>query len=196
MTKFIDRVKVLEIEEDSKDKKGMPNKIINIIRTTQRNNIELTAIADNKANVLLTLNALILSALIPYVLTRTDIILENYLFIPLVLAAITSFSTIYQAVLVLMPTGFDKKRVGTHPSVKPSPFFFGNFYKMETEDYYAYLEEGLSNPNLVNAHLAQDLYYVGQRLGVKMARIRTAFTIFLIGLSLTLVSTGIILIFV
>jgi len=196
MTKFIDRINVLEVEENSKDKKGLTSKIINIIRTTQRNNIELTAIADNKANVLLTLNALILSAIIPYVLTRTDLILESYLIIPIIIAAITCFSTIYQAALVLIPSDFDQNRVGTHPSVKPSPFFFGNFYKMKTEDYYTYLEEGLSNPNLINAHLAQDLYYVGKRLGNKMARIRTAFNIFLIGLSLTLISTGIILIFV
>jgi len=196
MTKFIDRIKVLEVEENSKDKKGLTTKIINIIRTTQRNNIELTAIADNKANVLLTLNALILSAIVPYVLTKTDIILENHLFIPIIIAALTSFSTIYQAALVLKPSDFDQKRVGAHPSVKPSPFFFGNFYKMETEDYYEYLQEGLSNPNLINAHLAQDLYYVGRRLGIKMARIRTAFNIFLIGLSLTLISTGIILILV
>ncbi|MEL6943742.1 MAG: Pycsar system effector family protein, partial [Bacteroidota bacterium] len=171
-------------------------KIINIIRTTQRNNIELTAIADNKANVLLTLNALILSAIIPYVLTKPDVILENYLFIPIIIAAITSFATIYQAALVLKPSDFDQKRVGTHPSVKPSPFFFGNFYKMETEDYYEYLQEGLSNPNLINAHLAQDLYYIGKRLGRKMSRIRAAFDIFLIGLSLTIVSTGIILLLI
>ncbi|MEM8528152.1 MAG: Pycsar system effector family protein [Bacteroidota bacterium] len=196
LTQHLDHINVLEVGENSKDKKGLSNKILNIIRTTQRNNIELTAIADNKANVLLTLNALILSAIIPYVLTRTDVILENYLFIPIALAAFTSFATIYQAALVLKPSDFDQDRVGTHPSVKPSPFFFGNFYKMKTEDYYVYLEEGLSNPNLINAHLAQDLYYIGRRLGIKMARIRTAFNIFLIGLSLTLISTAIILIFV
>ena len=43
----------------------LDKKTIDIIRTTQRNNIDLTAIADNKANVLLSLNALIIAALVP-----------------------------------------------------------------------------------------------------------------------------------
>ncbi|MEM9888084.1 MAG: Pycsar system effector family protein [Bacteroidota bacterium] len=190
----IESYSVLE-KSETKEKKGLASKTINIIRTTQRNNIELTAIADNKANVLLTLNALILTAIIPYVLRNSDLILGTYYYIPIMIATVTCFLTIYQATLVLTPYDFDKKRIGANPDSKPSPFFFGNFYKMRSVEYYDYLEEGLKNPDLVKAHLAQDLFYIGRRLGIKMARIRTAFTIFLIGLSLTLISTAIVLIF-
>lgn len=195
MIQFIDRLDVLESKEikDKKEKRGMTSKIINIIRTTQRNNIELTAIVDNKANVLLTLNALILTAIVPYVITNSTTIIETFLYIPIIIATITCFATLYQSILVLTPLDFDQDRIGTHPSVKPSPFFFGNFYQMETEEYYDYLQEGLSNPNLINAHLAQDLYYIGKRLGTKMSGIRTAFTIFLIGLTLTLISIALVL---
>ncbi|MEZ4957629.1 MAG: hypothetical protein R2825_28985 [Saprospiraceae bacterium] len=48
-----------------KDKTNKKDKLtketINIMRTTQRNNVELTHIADNKANVLLSLNAIMLT---------------------------------------------------------------------------------------------------------------------------------------
>ncbi|MEM0991578.1 MAG: Pycsar system effector family protein [Bacteroidota bacterium] len=178
-----------------KENKGLASKTVNIIRTTQRNNIELTAIADNKANVLLTLNALILTAIIPYTLRNSELILGTYYYVPIIIATVTCFLTIYQATLVLIPSDFDQKRIGADPDARPSPFFFGNFYKMRSSEYYDYLEEELKNPNVVKAHLAQDLFYIGRRLGIKMARIRTAFTIFLIGISLTLLSTFVVLIF-
>ena len=44
-------------KKEKKEKKSKISKeVLNVIRTTQRNNIELTNIADNKANMLLSLN--------------------------------------------------------------------------------------------------------------------------------------------
>ncbi len=174
---------------ESKENSKLTSKIINIIRTTQRNNIELTSIADGKANVLLSLNAIMLTGLVPWILSNIDYIVSNFLYIPLIILMITCFLTIYQATEVLKPSDFDQKRHGITPDVKPSPFFFGNFYKMESRQYYDYLREGLARDDLVRAHLAQDLFYVGRRLGIKMHKIRTAFNIFLLGIFSTLVTT-------
>ena len=44
-----------------KKKENLEKGLLNIIRTTMRNNIVLTHIADNKANVLLSLNALMIT---------------------------------------------------------------------------------------------------------------------------------------
>ena len=170
-------------------KKALSKKAINIIRTTQRNNIDLTGIADNKANVLLSLNAIMLTFIVPIVLTNSDQIIEKHFYIPLMILSLTCFSTIYLAAQVLKPSDFDDKRRSTHPDIKASPFFFGNFYKMEAKEYYDFLEEGLAEDNLVRAHLAQDLYYIGRRLGYKMDRIRKAFNIFIIGIFITLITS-------
>ncbi len=175
------------------NKEEMPSKVINIIRTTQRNNIELTAIADYKANVLLSLNAFILTCIVPYVFSSIELILENKLYYPLLCAAITCFLTIVQAAEVLKPSDFDKNRGQSKRGLKPSPFFFGNFYKMEADEYYDYLSAGMANDNLVKQHLAQDLYYVGRRLGQKMSKIRLAFNIFLFGIFSTLIATAVVL---
>lgn len=179
---------------EGKQKQKFTSKIINIIRTTQRNNIELTSIADGKANVLLSLNAIMLTGLVPWVLSNIDWIIENFMYFPLIILMITCFLTIYQATQVLKPSDFDQKRHGITPDIKPSPFFFGNFYKMKSSEYYEYLKEGLARDDLVRAHLAQDLFYIGRRLGVKMNKVRTAFNIFLWGIFLTLFTTFIILI--
>lgn len=168
---------------------------VNIMRTTQRNNIELTAIADGKANVLLSLNAIMLTFMIPSISTSMEVIIEEYLYIPLSILAITCFITIYISTLVLKPSKFENFIEGLDPDMKFSPFFFGNFYNMEPTEFFAYLRESAGNEELIRAHLAQDLYYVGKRLGQKMTWIRQAFDIFLIGIFFTLVSTGLVLCF-
>jgi len=172
-----------------KVKEGLSKKTIDIIRTTQRNNIELTAIADNKANVLLSLNAILMAALIPLIIANLDAIYAHFLLlVPLSFLAITCFATIFMAAKVLKPSNYKGMRDSTEPDIKPSPFFFGNFYRMESADYYAYLNEGLADPSLIKAHMAQDLYYIGKRLGYKMSWIRQAFNVFTIGISLTMAS--------
>lgn len=180
---------------DTKQKnKKLSRATVNVFRTTQRNNIDLTGIADNKANVLLSVNAIMLTFIIPLVLANIDYIIDKRIYIPLIIFAATCFTTIYMAAQVLKPSDFDKKRHSLDPKVKSSPFFFGNFYKMDVDEYYAFLKEGLASENFVKAHLAQDLYYIGRRLGNKMANIRIAFNLFIAGIFLTLITTIIVLV--
>ncbi len=170
---------------------------INIIRTTQRNNIDLTQLADNKANVLLSLNAIMITFLLPMILSNIEVIIQGYLFIPLIILSITCFSTIYISTIVLKPSNLDEYRASpsNDPDTQFSPFFFGNFYKMEPDEFFDYMSESVSNSEMVKSHLVQDLYYIGKRLGYKMDKIRLAFNIFLGGLFLTLFSTAIVIYF-
>ena len=181
----------IAIKESPSDKdSGLSKKTIDIIRTTQRNNIELTAIADNKANVLLSLNAIMIAALFPLITSNLEAINTYHLLVPVLFLTLTCFSTIYLAAKVLKPSKLSGNRKSTAPGIKSSPFFFGNFYKMDSAEYYEYLNEGLSNPSLIKAHMAQDLYYIGKRLGYKMSWIRRAFHIFTLGIFLTILSLG------
>ncbi|MEM9823695.1 MAG: Pycsar system effector family protein [Bacteroidota bacterium] len=180
---------------EAKAKAGLSKKTIDIFRTTQRNNIDLTALADNKANVLLSLNAFIIAALVPLVITNLDNIVAASLFIPLVILALTCFVTVYISAQVLKPSDFDNFREQMMPEAKVSPFFFGNFYQMEAKEYFQHIEQSLAEPQLIKAHLTQDLYYVGRRLGQKMELVRLAYNLFIIGIFLTMASTVAVLLF-
>ncbi len=169
-------------------KKGLSKKAIDIIRTTQRNNIELTAIADNKANVLLSLNAIMIAALVPMVIANLETIYSHQLVLPLIFLSATCFLTICLAAKVLKPSKLSDHQEKASSGVKASPFFFGNFYNMKASDYYEYLEEGLSDPSQIKAHMAQDLFFVGKRLGYKMSWIRKAFNLFTFGIFLSILS--------
>ena len=132
-----------------------------------------------------------------YVLSNLDAIIQSSLYIPLTILAITCFSTIYISAIVLKPSNLDEYRASPSDDLDTqfSPFFFGNFYKMEPDEFFEYMNESVSKSEMVKSHLVQDLYYIGKRLGYKMDRIRLAFNIFLGGLFLTFLSAAIVVYF-
>ncbi|MEM6964849.1 MAG: Pycsar system effector family protein [Bacteroidota bacterium] len=188
-----DTAVAIDKKKKKKNNSGISKQTINIIRTTQRNNIDLTAIADNKANVLLSLNAIIVAALIPIVIANVDIVFDKLLIIPLALLAVTSFITMYMSAQVLKPSNFDKMRSTEELNSKSSPFHFGNFYQMEVEEYFNFIEGSLNSTKDLKSHIAQDLFYIGKRLGEKMAFVRRAYNIFLMGILITLLATAVVL---
>lgn len=170
--------------EEGRSKKGkkLSKDVLNIIRTTMRNNIDLTHIADNKANVLLSLNALMLTFLVPFVIPYIDTVKEYHFGIPLLMLVMTCFITIYISALVLKPGKFFQNQKDMKEGKVVSPFYFGNFYKMKKESFIAYLNDGIKDNEVIKNHLTEDLHALGVRLGRKMELIRIAFNIFMIGL--------------
>ncbi len=175
--------------KDFKPKNKISKETINVIRTTQRNNVELTQIADNKANVLLSLNAIMLTVLMPSVISNTDLIVKPYLYLPLIILAATCFSTIYISTMVLKPSKFDKPRYFSGQYKNYSPFFFGNIYKMTPNEFFETMDEAFGDKEIIKYSLMQDMYYAGKRLGYKMNWIRRAFDIFLAGILLSIISS-------
>jgi hypothetical protein len=169
-----------------KKKENLEKGLLNIIRTTMRNNIVLTHIADNKANVLLSLNALMITFLVPFIIPYIDTIKHFGLALPIGILVTTCFIVIYLSALVLKPGKFFLNQKKIQDGKPASPFFFGNFYHMKREEFMIYFKESISSEKTIKAHIAEDLHYIGSRLGRKMTLIRIAFNIFLIGLFLTI----------
>ena len=158
-----------------------------------RNNIELTHIADNKANVLLSLNALMLTFMFPLVLPYFENIKLYNLEIPIVILTVSCFVTIYISALVLKPGKFFSNRSRLAEGRTISPFFFGNYYKMDREEFQLYIDKEVAHPESVQEHIVDDLHYIGVRLAKKMSLLRIAFNLFLIGLFTSLSLTAIFL---
>ncbi|MEL7427091.1 MAG: Pycsar system effector family protein [Bacteroidota bacterium] len=182
-----------EVAKLAKDKLGLSKETINILRTTMRNNIELTAIADNKANVLLSLNAVLIAFVVPLAISNLEVLVSYILYIPLVLLAITCFATIYLSTLVLSPFRFDTFNDDLPTGMDSSPFFFGTAYGMSLEEYYDKLINTSMDKESVRQFITQDLFFIGRRLGEKMALIRRSFQIFRIGMFVTLLATALVL---
>ena len=170
------------MSESKSQKKKLSKDIISIIRTTMRNNIELTHIADNKANVLLTLNSLMLTFLIPLIIPHISMIKEMKLYLPLILLIGSGLVTIYMAIMVLKPSSFHEKQRELKKGRPISPFFFGNYFQMNREEFGTYIKSALSDRDKLESHIVEDLHYIGARLGRKLSLIRLAFNVFMVGM--------------
>ncbi len=173
---------------EEKKKRKFSKDTLNIIRTTMRNSIELTHIADNKANVLLSLNALMITFLIPLTIPNFDFVIGYNLTMPLLLLVATCLVTIYITALVLKPSRISQNHKALKKGNLVSPFFFGNIYKMNKEEFGEFIHGAVSKKELVSMHLTEDLHFIGSRLGKKMILIRLAFSIFLFGLFVSITS--------
>ena len=173
----------------NKKKKRLNKETVNIIRTAMRNNIELTNIADNKANVLLSINTLIITLLVPVVLINAESINKYNLGIPLTILVITSIVTIYLLVLVLIPRGFGGKKTKSLGNKQVSPFFFGNFYKMSKDEFNEYFDQTVKSSEDLHGHIVEDLYFLGTVLAEKMTTIRIAFYVYMTGFVISVLLT-------
>jgi hypothetical protein len=173
--------------------KGIKKDSLNIIRTIYRNNIHLTNIADNKANILLSLNSLMITFLIPIVLSNLPIILQENLYIPLITLSGTCITTIILAAITTRPIEMGKQDISSGDAVQKSPFFFGNYYKMKIEDYMDLIENAIVDPVLTKDYIKLDLYFMGKGLGEKYSKIRTCYNVFISGLLISVAATIIVL---
>ena len=182
-----------KLKKAKKKEEKLSKNSISILRTTLRNNIDLTSIADNKANVLLSLNAIMLTFLVPVAIPNIDEIIAIGIIYPLIILITTCLITIYLAVLVLKPGKFSGQGFENSETYKMSPFFFGNFGDMTRDQYMDYSSMVLDDENLVKQFLSNDFYYIGLRLLQKMKLIRYAFKIFIAGLAISIIITVILL---
>jgi len=158
-----------------------------MLKTTLRNNIDLTSIADGKANIMLSINAVILTVAIP--LISTYIPSYNYLIIPTGVLLLTSVLSITYATLATRPVktagSTDLSQIGTG---KTNLFFFGNYHSMNINDYKSGLKEVFASQELLDSSVMNDLYWLGVALGTKFNRLRICYAIFLLGMVLTVLA--------
>ena len=152
-----------------------------MFRVTSSNNQRLSDMADNKAQILITVNSIILSAIISLLLRRLD--QSSYLTYPTFALLTVSVITIVVAI------------IATRPSIPPGVFtkddidgkkvnllFFGNFYKMNLEDYEAGMRSVMADYEFLYGTLIKDVYSQGVVLGRKYRLLRIAYTVFMFGL--------------
>ncbi|KXO00985.1 phosphohydrolase [Aequorivita aquimaris] len=156
-------------------------------RTALRNHMKLSDIADTKANIMLSVNAIIISLVLSNLISKLDN--NNYLIIPTAIFVLFSAITMILAVIATRPNvtrgEFTKEDVANR-SVNLT--FFGNFHKMELEQYEWAIEELLKDRNYVYKSLTKDLYFLGKVLDRKYRILRLTYTIFVAGTIISLIS--------
>ncbi len=156
-------------------------------RTALRNHMKLSDIADTKANIMLSVNAIIISLVLSNLISKLDN--NNYLIIPTAIFILFSAITMVLAVIATRPNvtrgEFTKQDVEDQ---NVNLTFFGNFHKMELEQFEWAIEELLKDRNYVYKSLTKDLYFLGKVLDRKYRILRLTYTIFVAGTIISLIA--------
>ena len=158
-----------------------------MFKLTARNQINLSSIADNKSNMLISVNAIIISIIMSIMVTRfeelPDLVLPTIVFLGFCLA------TIVFAILSTRPnisSGTFTK--GDIEQNKVNLLFFGNFYNMQLDEYEEAIAELMKNDKNLYSTMIKDQYSLGKVLAKKYKLLRIAYHLFMFGIIISVIS--------
>ena len=167
---------------------GRPDRgIETMFRLTSRNHLQLSAMADSKANILISVNAIIISVLIGGIIKTLDN--HPHLIVPTYLLLGINVITIIFSILATRPN-ITKGKFTTRDieKRKTNLLFFGNFHKMTQQDYKWGMVEMMNDSNFLYSSLIDDIYFLGKVLGKKYHFLRIAYNIFMVGIIFAVIS--------
>lgn len=176
--------KILLLEEKlakAKSKENIPIRgIETMFRITSKNHLDLSAMADNKANIMISINAIMLSIIMSVLLQRLSDF--PHFTIPALILTAVCLVTIILSILATRPNvskgTFSKEDLMNN---RTNLLFFGNFHSMSLKDYEWGMNELMKNSNYLYGSLIKDIYFLGAVLGKKYKYLRWAYTVFMFG---------------
>jgi predicted metal-dependent HD superfamily phosphohydrolase len=189
-----EKIKSMEVDKESKkDKKKKAikeNKVTKpdrgvdtLFRITLSNHTRLSGIADSKANILLSVNAIIISVALSTIVPKLDSPSNAHLVIPTFVLLMFSVISIVFAILSTRPKvtsgTFTRKDIEDR---KVNLLFFGNFYKMPLDEYEWAVNEMMKDNTYLYNSMIKDLYFLGIVLERKYKLLRITYNIFMFGI--------------
>jgi len=170
-------------------KKGQKNPLKGVetmFKIALRNHVDLSAIADKKANTMISVNAIIISIVLSALFPKLDS--NPFLFAPSVTILIGCFVTVILSILSTIPNVtrglIDKEEV---EEKKGNLLFFGNFHKMELKDYEWSMHQLMESKDYIYDSMTRDLYFLGRVLNKKYILLRWAYYTFMLALLASIV---------
>ena len=185
--KNLENLKASIKERQQKKKKKATGKntysrgVDSMLTLTARNQINLSSIADNKSNILISLNGIIISLGLAGLVSKFK--LEPAIILPTVIFIVFSLSTIVLAILSTRPNisagKFTREDI---KQKKVNLLFFGNFYNMQLQEYEWAIREMIDDDQYLYSTMTKDQYYLGKVLAKKYRLLRWAYNVFMVGL--------------
>lgn len=176
-----------EEESSKKDLGSRKRGVSDMFRTSYRTHIELSAIADNKSNIMISINGIIISIILASISPKIDS--NPWLLIPTAILLITCMMSLIFAILAARPrVSNEEVTLEDVRSNRSNILFFGNFYNMKRDEYVTGLEELMSDSERLYDTMARDLYGLGSVLYKKFKYLRIAYNIFMVGLVVSVCS--------
>lgn len=162
---------------NGRDERGIQT----MFRTTSRNHYTISQMIDRKANIMISINAILLSLIMSRIIGTIDTFcIHNS---PILVILICSTISIACAILAITPPKTHGKfEESTVRNKEGNLLYFGNFHNMKLRDYEWGMLQMLNDHNYLYGSMIRDLYFLGQTLRVKSKLIRFSLGSFVIGI--------------
>ena len=164
-----------------KDTLGTSRGVETMFRTAYRVHMDLTSLADTKANIMISINGLILPILLGAISPKIDS--NPWLLIPTTVLMIGCLISMVFAIRSARP------RVNAEPVTlaqvrnnSANILFFGHYANMSREAFEEGMTELMQDNDRLYRNMVRDLYGLGSVLTTKFRLLRTSYTVFMISI--------------
>lgn len=163
-------------------------------RTVYRTHINLSGMADNKANIMLSINAIVISVAIPQLFPKFET--YPHIVIPSIMLLAVCVTAMVLATLSTRPKitegRFTREDIETR---KANLLFFGNFYRMNLDDYHWGMMEMIKDKDFLYSSMTKDLYFLGVVLAKKYRYLSYCYSVFMFGMIATVLAFAVAFLF-
>ncbi len=169
------------------EQKSTARGVETLFRNITRTHIDLSANADRKANMMISVNSILISILISTLVGRLAAF--PHLTAPTIIIIAICMVSLAFAILSSRPnvtSGFVSRE--DIENKRGNLLFFGNFHNMSLEDYTYGMEKLMMDAEYLYGSMIRDVYYLGTVLEKKYKYIRYSYDVFGIGLLISVIS--------
>lgn len=164
--------------------------VVTMFRIMSENHVNLSQMADSKANIMISVNTIVLSIMLSLLLGKLQFYPE-YIIPTIILVSVCLFTVVF-SILATRPniTGgtFSKEDIKER---RINLLFFGNFFRMNLYDYDWAMREMMSDNDYLYGNMIKDIYYLGIVLARKYRLLRISYNIFMFGLITAIIAFGV-----
>lgn len=173
-----------------KDKKKKASRgIETLFRTTLSSHLKLSEMADRKANLMISINTIVVSIIISTYARKYDV--PGNLLIPSVLLLLVCLVTIVVSLIATNPTISPvTKPMGETADHPVDLLFFGSYARLTADEYRHKVRQLIGNDEDLYNSLIDNVYAQGKVLTRKYRLLRFAYQFFMIGFSVVVVLTA------
>lgn len=179
---------------DEKDlQKTTQRGIQTMFRLTSANHLRLSSMSDNKSHIMITVNSIIISVVVSVLFGKfaANATSREYI-IPACILLVVCLGSMTFSILATRPSvsggRFTEEDIRNK---KTNLLFFGNFYRMELEDYQRAMNQMMHDGEYLYNSMIKDIYFLGIVLAKKYKYLRISYTIFMWGLIVAVIAFAI-----
>lgn len=177
-------------QKNTKTERG----VVAMFKIMSESHNNLSQMADSKANIMISVNTIVLSIMVSVLLGKLQFYPE--FIIPTIILVLVCLSAVVFAILATRPNisggTFTREDI---QNKQINLLFFGNFYNMELPDYDWAMKEMMKDKEYLYGSMVKDIYFLGVVLARKYKLLRISYSIFMYGLIAAIIAFGLTFIF-